>query len=158
MEQGEEKAGSSTQSMDFAYMERTLQAKIRGRPSKNKTCSQCEVSFPKVRDLERHMNKRKNLSCKHCSKTFCNESHLGKHLRTISEPKINARNYLSSIHPKTGFEDDPKFQELLEEKKDHINEFEKRYTNHTVINKRIDSDFTYCDLDHLLKDIYCDDY
>ena len=128
----------------FAYAEDMLKP---GRKSKNKTCPNCEQSFNKFRDLERHIKKRKDLLCNHCNKKFCNEYHLGQHLRTINEPKIITKNYQSPIHLKTGYEDDPKFQELLEEKKAHINDFEKQYTNHMVINKKIDSNFTYEDLD-----------
>ena len=123
--------------LEFADAERMLK---RGRKSKNKTCSKCDVTFHQARDLDRHIKKRKDLTCHHCNKTFCNEFHLSKHLRTINEPKIITRNYNSPIHSKTGFEDDPKFQELLEEKKAYINNFEKRFTNHRVINERINSE------------------
>ena len=137
--------------LEFADAERMLKL---GRKSKNRTCSKCDVTFRVVRDLDRHIKKRKDLSCHHCNKTFCNEFHLSKHLRTINEPKIITKNYNSPIHSKTGFEDDPKFQELLEEKKAYINNFEKRFTNHRVINERINSEFTYYDLDLLLTDLY----
>ena len=132
----------------------TAQWKEVRRTFKNKTCVKCDQTFNQVRDLERHTRNRKDLLCHHCNRTFCNEHHLGKHMRSISEPKILTRNYQSPIHAKTGFEDDPQYQELLEEKKDHVNSFEKRYTNHIIINQKVGSNFTYNDLELLLVDIY----
>ena len=43
---------------------------------------------------------------------------------------------------------------MLKEKKDHVNSFEKRYTNHIIINQKVGSNFTYNDLELLLVDIY----
>ena len=78
---------------------------------------------------------RQYLSYTHCNRIFWNEFHLGKHLRTINE--------WFPINEKTGFEDEPEYQEMLEEKKYCINNFEKQYTNHRIINERIDQNFTY---------------
>ena len=126
----------------------------RGQKLKNRTCPKCEAVFSNVRDLQAHVNNRKTLSCAHCNAVFCNEFHLGKHMRTINEAKIITKNYNSVIHAKTGFEDDPKYQKIIEEKKAYINDFEVNYTHHKVINERIPFDFTYYDLDMLLTEIY----
>ena len=91
--------------------------------------------------------------CDHCNKTFCNEYHLGKHTRSINPLKIITKNYQDSIHPKTGYEDEPKFQELLDEKRKYIDNFERKFTNHWIVNRRIEPGYTYKDLDRLLIDI-----
>ena len=124
------------------------------RTFKNKTRTKCDKTFNKVCDLERHTRNRKDLLCHHCNRTFCNEHHLGKHLRSISEPKIITKNYQTPIHSKTGYEDDPKFQELLQEKTKYIDHFEKKFTNHWIINEKTPSGYTYQDLDLLLTEIY----
>ena len=141
----------AAQASGFDYGEKMLKT---GRKSKNKTCSKCEETFAKVRDLERHTRNRKDLLCQHCNRTFCNQYHLDKHIRSMNEPKIITKNYQSPIHSKTGYEDDPKYQELLDEKSKYVNNFEKKFTNHCIINEKTPPGYTYQDLDLLLTEIY----
>ena len=147
----ENNSATMTASSQFNNAESLLKS---GRTSKNKTCSKCLENFNKIRDLQRHTRNRKDLLCQHCDRTFCNEYHLGKHLRSISQTKIITKNYQCPIHSKTGYENDPKFQELLDEKRKYIDNFEKKFTNHWIINQRTDPGYTYQDLDLLLTNIY----
>ena len=78
----ENNSATMTASSQFNNAESLLKS---GRTSKNKTCSKCLENFNKIRDLQRHTRNRKDLLYQHCDRTFCNEYHLGKHLRSISQ-------------------------------------------------------------------------
>ena len=51
--------------------------------SESKTCSDCNFTFPSYNELLRHKKGKRKLSCLHCSKRFCSNDHLQKHIRTI---------------------------------------------------------------------------
>ena len=131
-----------------------IKEKIKGRKAKSKICVNCNAEFHKLRDLLRHEKNRKNIACLHCNRQFCNNEHFQKHLRTINRKTNSVIDYEMSINPKSGYEDDPEFQNLLEEKKSEIEDSETLLNNYKIINKEIDPDFMYGDLDTLLTDIY----
>ena len=56
--------------------------KLLGRQSSSKTCSDCNLTFQSYIDLTRH--EKRNLTCLHCTRKFCNNDHLQKHIRTIN--------------------------------------------------------------------------
>ena len=121
---------------------------------KNITCPRCNQKFERYADYEKHIRNRQETYCLHCHKTFCTKQQIEKHQRSINEPREEKVDFERCIHPKTGFEDDPEFQELIDSKSDHIEDHVLQYTNHKVINRKIRPDFTYGELDDLLSDIY----
>ena len=40
----------------------------KSRSCKAKTCPHCKATFTRVRDLNKHLNNRKKITCDHCSK------------------------------------------------------------------------------------------
>ena len=120
----------------------------------NKTCSKCKSQFHAYSDFEKHIRNRKNILCTHCDKTFCTNHQIEKHLRTVNIAKDSPIDYEKCIHEKTGYEDDPRFEELVEAKWEHICDQITKYSNHQIINKKICPDFTYGDLDDLLSELY----
>ena len=121
---------------------------------RNKTCKKCNTEFSTYADYETHVKQSTYTYCLHCNKTFCTDQQMQAHARTIRLPTEGPIDYERSIHDKTGFEDDPMFQELIDAEKDQIADDDNDYTNHRVINIKIRPDFTYGDLDDLLSDIY----
>ena len=86
----------------------------------NKICNRCQNQFHTYIDFNRHMRNRKNILCTHCNKRFCTNHQIEKHLRTVSVGTQNPIDYEKFLHNKTGFEDDPRFEELVESKWEHI--------------------------------------
>ena len=82
----------------------------------NKTCSKCKTQFHAYSDFEKHIRNRKNILCTHCDKRFCTNHQIEKHLRTVNIAKDSPIDYEKCIHEKTGYEDDPRFEELVETK------------------------------------------
>ena len=120
------------------------------RLERNKKCEKCLTEFNSFHDYERHIRNRKNISCRHCNRSFCTNNQMEKHLRTISLAKDDPIDYERCLHEKTGFEDDPRFQELIATKQEYICDHVREYKHYSIINKKISTDFTYGDLDDLL--------
>ena len=121
---------------------------------KNKVCPKCNTVFHKIRDLERHRKNSKHISCDHCRRTFCNREHFQQHLRTIRKisdiPDLN-----QPIIQRTGYEDYDGFKAVIKSKINEIRDREKRYKTYKVINREIDSSFTYKDIEDIVTHIYC---
>ncbi len=128
---------------------------VRGRKAKNKTCGDCETTFHQVRDLEKHLKNRKMVGCGgHCDKMFCNFTQLRKHKNSIQISKEGEVDFEQPLVCKTGYEDDPGFHKLVEDKKTVIQDDFRPYTDYTVVNKQVKPDFTYGELQEILTDIY----
>ena len=127
----------------------------RGRKPKNKTCNDCHTTFREVRDLTRHLKNRKMQACgSHCPKLFCTFDQLRKHKNSLQQPKDGHVDFESPLANTTGYEHEPKFHQLIEEKKQEIDDDVIQYSDYTVINKKISPDFTYSQLQEVLSDIY----
>ena len=117
-------------------------------------CTNCGLGFHRPRDLRRHEQHRKFIECTHCDKSFCNNEHFQKHLRTIAvSTGSGVIDYNTPIND-TGYEDDADFQALLREKRGKIDDYEKIRSHYKLINRKIDSSFSYRDLGRLLSAIY----
>ena len=125
------------------------------RGCKNKVCSNCRTTFHRIRDLTRHKKNNKNISCDHCLRTFCNNDHFQQHLRTIRELSDNTiPNINQPIIDRTGYDEYDGYKALIKSKINEISYRSRIYTNHKVINRQIDSSFTYKDIDDLITTIY----
>lgn len=122
-----------------------------------KVCQECDAKFWKRRDYDNHIKKRQNISCDHCLRKFCTDSHYQKHRRSIQKPKEDFVTDLDQkVYPFTGYECYEEYQNILfDQKKKQIEDYEKVTQNYTLINRRIDSRYTYKDLEKQLLDIYC---
>ena len=119
----------------------------------NKSCDNCNSTFHRTRDFVRHLKQRKNISCDHCPRIFCSNDHFQQHLRTIST-KNNVPDLDQHIYAATGYENYKGYQDLVKEKSNDINDYDK-VSVYELINRRIDSKFTYRNLENLILDIYC---
>ena len=118
-------------------------------------CSICKLVFRQRRDLARHEKRRKLIECTHCSKTFCNNEHFQKHLRTINTPRTGSGIDLDTpIYPESGYKQYEGYEALVREKNRDIRDRETVSKHRKVINRKIDSSFTYRDLENLLSNIY----
>ena len=120
---------------------------------KLRQCTDCKRLFKTSKSLRNHIKKRKDISCDHCERIFCNNLHLQSHIRAIEkEETITDLNQM--ILPATGYEEKDGFLELVRQRIE-IRDSEKKNKIYEVINKQIDSSYTYKDLYDLLLDIYC---
>ena len=120
---------------------------------KLRQCTDCKKLFKTAKSLRNHLKKRKDLPCDHCERRFCNNLHLQSHIRAIEkEETITDLNQM--ILPATGYEEKDGFLELVRQRIE-IRDSEKKNKIYEVINKQIDSSYTYNDLYDLLLDIYC---
>ena len=142
----------TSKNMDSSFD--VVKQKMKGRKPKNKTCSNCKTEFREVRDLERHEKNRQYIDCLHCDKKFCNMDHFHKHLRSNNTNKNEVIDYELSLCDKTGYENDPNFKQLIADKHREIEDNVQVFPLYKIINKKIDSSFTYGDLDDLLNDTY----
>ena len=120
---------------------------------KNKKCKDCGSEFKQVRDLERHQKSKKKIVCTCCQKTFCNNEHHQQHLRTVSkDDKIV--DLEQQIQPATGYESYDGFIELVEEKDYDIGTKTTTSQFKDTYNLKIDSNYTYENLQEVLYGIY----
>ncbi len=121
---------------------------------KVKTCHHCKEVFTKTCSLTRHLKKRhlQGIDCDHCDRTFCNNDHFQRHRRGIRRDTDNTIPDLDqAIYPPTGYEDKIGYLTTLQKKNNEIQSRSKTTTYYKIINKAIDTDYTYRDLnDHLL--------
>ncbi len=125
--------------------------------SKTKVCPNCNAIFTRTNNLNQHIKNSKNLSCTHCTKTFCNNEHLQRHLRSIIkevDDKDDIPDLKQQIYPKTGYEEEDGYLDIIHAKQKQIKDEQKKKKHYTIINKQIDYDYTYNDLNLLLIDIY----
>ena len=73
-------------------------------------------------------------------------------LRDIIDHTIRDLN--QQIYPETGYEGDDGYQEVIENKISEIQKREKNHKCYKVINKQIDPNFTYNDINTFLLDFY----
>ena len=122
---------------------------------KENICTNCGNRFRQARDLRRHQERRKHLECSHCDKTFCSNDHFQKHLRSIyNSVGGGAIDYDTPVNEHSGYEQDEDYQTILRQKIDKIRNYEKIRGQYKLINRQIDSSFTYRDLQKLLSFIY----
>ena len=119
-----------------------------------KICPNCGDSFSQRQNLDKHIKKKKKIDCDHCNRTFCNDSHFQKHLRSIRRDTTANGTLRQLIFPATGYQNSKGFLELINKKINEIQDRHKKTQQFQVINKRIDSSFTYQDLNDLLMEIY----
>ena len=75
------------------------------------------------------------LACgNHCDKLFCNSDQLRKHKNSVQKPKEGKVNFKLPSICKTGYEDEPDFHKLVEDKKSEIQDDIRSYSDYTVIN------------------------
>ena len=121
----------------------------------SKSCRQCKRKFSNASSLRRHRQANTNISCEHCDRVFCDADHYQQHLRTISRSvDENVVDLNQRIYPPSGYEDEDGYQHLVERKQKEIDDRFKKTRNYRIINKAIDSSYTYRELNELLLDIY----
>ena len=122
---------------------------------KVKTCKNCNTKFHQRRDLLRHEQNRKDISCDHCYRKFCNTEHFHQHLRSIREAAVyNDVDMNRRINPPSGYEEEEGYQAIVKQKASEINDRETIKRHYKIINIEIDSAFTYFDLEKLFSNIY----
>ena len=122
---------------------------------KSKVCSDCGANFSQVRNLNNHLKNRKLIQCDHCGGKFCNNDHFQRHQRTIQKVMINSIPDLDQrIYPISGYEEEDGYQRVLTKKKNEIQDHRDKHLHYEIINKQIDSCYTYWDLYTLLLDVY----
>ena len=101
--------------------------KHRSENCRPKTCPTCRARFTSAAELYRHINHQRKVSCDHCKKVFCSNDVYQKHIRSLRDitddsiPDLNQR-----IYPETGYEDEEKYQEVVEDKLNEIQDQEKQ--------------------------------
>ena len=129
--------------------------KHRSENCRPKTCPTCQARFTSAAELYRHINHQRKVSCDHCKKVFCSNDVYQKHIRSLRDitddsiPDLNQR-----IYPETGYEDEEKYQEVVENKLNEIQDRKKKREHYQVINKQIDPSFTYREINDFLLDFY----
>ena len=121
---------------------------------KLRQCTDCKKLFKTSKSLRNHLKQKKDLPCDHCERRFCNNLHLQSHIRAI-EKEVTITDLNQMILPATGYEEKDGYKELVQQKINEIRDSEKKKKIYEVINKQIDSSYTYKDLYDLLLDIYC---
>ena len=96
---------------------KTAKQSMLGRKQKNKTCTNCQSTFHQLRDLIRHEKNSKRIHCLHCDQQFCNNEHFQKHMRSIKRKGGSITDYEMPICVKSGYEDDPEFERIINEKR-----------------------------------------
>ena len=124
------------------------------RRCKANNCKNCGAKFRKHRDLLRHEKNRKDIICTHCDRKFCSNEHFNQHLRTIQEVDDTDIDLNQRIQPDTGYEENNGYKEILESKAAEIDDREEVRKYYKMINKKIDTSFTYQQLKDILIDIY----
>ena len=124
------------------------------RRCKNKECEDCGSVFHQVRDLERHKRSKKKIVCTCCQKTFCNSEHHQQHLRTAFKDNNKIVDLKQQIHPASEYESYDDFQKLVEEKDYDIGTKTTKSKFKDIYNLKIDSNYTYENLQELLLEIY----
>ena len=128
--------------------------KFKNRQSTSKTCSDCNSSFQTFIELLRHEKRKRNLACLHCSRKFCTNDQLQKHIRTINYRGGSITDYESVINPKFGYEDSDGFIDLLTKHEDEIEDKDSFFSSYKIYNRKIEHDYSYGDLDSLLNEIF----
>ena len=129
----------------------------KGVPCKPKACKNCGCTFARHSYLLAHENKSKKITCTHCSRVFCTNDHFQQHLRSI-KPPANKADYLpdlvTAIAPASGYEEYQGYQSILDENAEVIGD--RQYTSNAnlIINKRIDTNYTYGELLALIHNVY----
>ena len=124
------------------------------RRCKNKVCKKCGSVFQRVEHLERHRRSKEKIICTCCQKTFCNSDHHQRHLRTVWNSENKNKDLKRQISPATGYESYDGFKKLVEEKDYDIGTKTTTSKFKTVYNIKIDSTYTYENLQDVLKEIY----
>ena len=108
------------------------------RYCKPKSCNKCGAQFRQHRDLLRHEKNRKDVTCTHCDRIFCNITHLNRHLRTIQAGGggIDNVDLNQRIQPETGYENDDEYKSILSNKAAEINNFEQISSNYKFLTER----------------------
>ena len=128
---------------------------VRQHQCRPKTCPSCSQTFAKVSDLVKHMEKQKKIICDHCNKGFCDYNEYQKHQRSIRKNTDNSIPDLDQrIYPETGYEDEEKYLEVIDNKFNEIQDLWKKYKHYQIINKQIDPSFTYREINDFLVDFY----
>ena len=87
--------------------------------SGNKVCPNCKATFTRQSDLNRHIKSRRDITCNHCSRKFCSNEHLQRHIRTIHRENQRISNLNQRINAATIYEDTKEYQQVI---KQHYNE------------------------------------
>ena len=123
------------------------------------TCNRCSRRFSSNRDLQSHQKNADPKECDSCDKIFCHESELARHTRTKHVGgEIRTDDDVETaldrpICPRTGFEEDEGYKEKVKEHWSEIRDKRKESSYLMDLNKELSPDFTYRDLEKLLKGI-----
>ena len=123
------------------------------------SCNTCSRKFSSNRDLQSHQKNADPKVCDSCDKIFCHESELARHKRTKHvggeiRVDVDVETALDRpICPRTGFEEDEGYKEKVKEHWSEIRDKRKESSYLMDINKELSPDFTYRDLEKLLKGI-----
>ena len=112
---------------------------------KCKICTHCNKIFKSKIGLQKHLQKREDISCDHCEQKFCGNHQLNSHKRSIKIPDINQEIYESPYKD---------YQKVIERNIKHIQDKVDKRKIYTVYNKQIDSSFTYQNLYDIYLNIY----
>ena len=126
----------------------------RKQQCRNKICGNCGANFQTRSNLLRHQKQQNNISCHHCDEKFCNNNHYQQHLRSIRKPPDETIPDLDQqIYPPSGYEEEDGYLDMLHQKRNEIQDRTKKASRYEIINKEIDSSYTYRDIDKSLVDI-----
>ena len=110
--------------------------KHRSENCRPKKCPTCRTTFTSAAKLYQHINHQRKISCDHCNKVFCNNDVYQRHLRSLCDITDDSVQDLDQrIYPETRYEDEEKYQEVIEDKLNEIQDRWKKGEHYQVINK-----------------------
>ena len=123
-------------------------------------CETCCKEFKTFYNLQMHCKNAKYQDCDLCDKKFCTPADLKNHIviehrggQLQSDIDEEYESILKQvINPPTGFEDDDKYKEIVEENRNHIKDKTEDGKFHLTVNKEILPGFTYDELAQIIVD------
>ena len=118
-------------------------------------CATCGKTFKLVEYLRNHERNAKPIACDTCDKMFCHQSEMERHKRTEhigGNVRTDDIGLNQPILPQSGFEEDDGYKIEVQNHWDKIRDAVKTGECFMEINKTVNSDFTYSDLEDILKD------
>ena len=149
-----DKCGEVFESVDKYFLHRLGHRKS--------TCQKCRQTFTSKANLTKHQRKKNRVNCHHCTGEFCSTEHLQKHLRSIPKEELprskeNTLKWIKEldqpIYPSM-YETTEEYRDLVQEKRQDIQDHQEIHSYYQIHNREIDSRFTYRDIRDMLLDIY----
>ena len=124
------------------------------------TCTRCNRKFQSRTKMLQHQKNSVFKDCDLCDKKFCTPADLKNHIiiehrggQLQSDIDEEYESILKQvINPPTGFEDDDKYKEIVEENRNHIKDKTEVGKFHLTVNKDIRPGFTYDELAQIIVD------